>query len=630
MSYTPLVSFIIVNYNTGKLLKRAIESVMNHNGVEVIVADNASNDDSFTKLTESLQRANIIYIENKKNLGFGQAVGNAVKESRGTYIFLLNPDAALAGGALDQMVKTAEIYDNRAIIAPALAGDDGTVQASCYYQQTVWNAVKEYWLGITGAYSKYVPSGDAPQAVHTAVAAAWLMPRTVWDSLGGFSSKFFLYYEDLDFCDRASLANIPVIYDPQAVVTHTHGKSGESNPQTAELFLHAARAYHGWFKKGLIDLIIRAGNIFMPPVSLKKISLMLLAYIVGVLAIASLGYFLLPARYAPTDLIHKFYHTNFILWSWANFDGEHYLGIAQHGYQIIRGQSEYAFFPLFPLLVNLLSRTGLDPYLAARMITTGASVGFMFFLCKWAARYLRNPTKLLWIILFSPGTIFLSAVYTEPLFLCLTILTFYFADKGEWGKASLMTALATATRVNGIFLVVFLLFKLLKSSQLTRGVIYLALSLSGLCAYTLYLWQKTGDPLAWYHAQADWQKADATAPWVTATNYLRAITTEFHPDLTHLVVVIEVIVTLMLLSLLFYFFRQKKLDTAYKAYVLGSLALPLATGSLGSMPRFSLTLFPLFLMIPTLPQGIRRTYYLLFSIMAIVGIILFTRGYWYA
>ncbi|MFH1244009.1 MAG: mannosyltransferase family protein [bacterium] len=598
----PLVSVIIVNYNAGQFLARSVKSVSNFPGAEVIVIDNSPPN---------------------PNLGFSRAVNLGAEKCHGEYIFLLNPDTSVSKTALARMITTVRSYHNRAIIAPALVNPDGTPQASCYRPQTIGNAVKEYWFNIKGAYGKYLPAGKSLRRVHAAVAAAWLIPRAVWEELGGLSPRFFLYFEDLDMCDRAGHAGIPVIYDPRAKVIHTHGVSSRTNPIVLKLFTDSAWEYHGRLKKILIDLIIHARDLFVPPVSPKKTLGIILLYSLFVLGVTALGYFLLPMRYAPSSAIASFYHRNFLLWSWANFDGAHYLNIAVNGYQTILGQSEYAFFPLFPLLINLVSKTGLDLYLSAHLVSLLSSIGFIVVLLKWVSSYLKNPLTLLWLVLLSPGAIFLSAIYTEPLFLFLTVLTFYFADRGESGKAVLTTALATATRINGIFLVLFLLFKFRRSLLPILG-------LSGLFAYMTYLYFQTGSALAWYSAQSGWGKANPTAPWITLGNYFRALTFEFIPDLTHLVVLIEVIVTTIFIYLLIRFWRQTKLDSAYKYYALATLALPLSTGSLGSMPRFSLTLFPLFLMIPILPRTLRIVHWSLFIVMSIIGIILFTRGYWYA
>jgi len=327
---------------------------------------------------------------------------------------------------------------------------------------------------------------------------------------------------------------------------------------------------------------------------------------------------------SPSPLIPSYYQSNFLLWSSANFDGEHYLGIAKRGYETILGQSEYAFFPLFPLLVKLVTLTGVSAYAGAHLLNLVALLWFALFLVKWVAKYIKNPLTLLWLVLLSPGAVYLFALYTEPLFLALAVTTFYFAEKKDWKKAILTTAFSTATRVSGVFLVLFLFLKMRKNKWQSL------FGFTGLFGYMAYLYNQTGDALAWYHAQSGWGKEKATWPWDTAYAYFRAVTLDFHPDLTHLVVVIEVALTVSMLYLLFKFWQSRLLDNSYKWYAFGSLALPLATGSLGSMPRFSLALFPLFLLIPSLPKLPRTIYYLLFTICFTIGIVLFTRGYWYA
>jgi GT2 family glycosyltransferase len=625
------VSVIIVNYNTGKLLTEAVKSVIEYEGVEVIVVDNASRDDSMAQLAKSVKRSNLKTINNQDNLGFGKATNMGVKSSKGEYIYLLNPDAKISKQSLSRMVKTAKEYGDRAVIAPRLLDPDGTPQASCYQPQTISNAVKEYWLGIKGAYSKYLPAGKQPSKVYAAVAAAWLIHRSVWEEMDGLDPKYFLYFEDMDFCDRANAKGIPIIYDPVATVQHEHGASSRTNPIVAQLFLNSAKTYHGFFKKALIDGIIRIRDFFIPPVSVKKIVIITASYMALVAGVMALSYFLLPARYAPSVNIAPFWHSNFMVWSAANFDGDHYLSIAKQGYQTVNGQSQYAFFPLYPLLINIFSRLGIDSYLGARFIGIGSLLGFALILVRWAMSYLKNPLHLLWLILLSPGTIFLTSIYTEPLFLFLVVLTFYFADQKAWSKAALATALATATRVNGIFLVIFLLSKLWQSrAKIGSVVTYLLTACLGILSYMGYLYAQTGDPLAWYRAQSGWEKSTATWPWVTASNYMRAVTIDFTPDLTHLVVVIELVLSLFLIFLLYKLWRSKLLDTSYKYYALFSLALPIATGSLGSMPRFSLTMLPLFLIITRLPKAAQLIVYLLFVSTAAVGIILFSRGYWYA
>lgn len=267
----PQVSFIIINYNAGNLLSDSVKSVIDFPGVEVIVSDNYSQDSSFSDLSKNIKSSNLILIHNQTNLGFGKAVNQAIKRSRGTYIYLLNPDAKQSKTSLSRMIETSQKYQNRAIIAPRLQNPDGTPQPSCYQSQSIWNAVKEYWLGQKGAYGKFLPSGNDPQQVYAAVAAAWLVPRVIWDELGGLSDRFFLYFEDIELCDRAHKEGIPIIYDPQAIVKHAHGISSQTNPKVSQLFIQSAWEYHGWLKKLIIDGIIITRNLFTPPISYKKI-----------------------------------------------------------------------------------------------------------------------------------------------------------------------------------------------------------------------------------------------------------------------------------------------------------------------------------------------------------------------
>ena len=627
----PLVSIIIVNYNAGDLLITAVKNIIGMKDVEVVVADNNSSDGSFVKLGKLVKNKNLVLIDNGANLGFGKAVNAAVKKSSGEYVYLLNPDAAITEKSLKRMIKTALDFGDNCIVAPRLENPDGTAQPSCYHKQSFWNALREYWLGIEGAYSKYLPTGKSPTKVYAAVAAAWLMSRNTWEKLGGLNDKFFLYFEDIDMCDRAHAAGVGIVYDPQAVVKHHHGVSSRTNPIVMKLFVDSAYKYHGVLKKYLIDFLILSRNLVTGPYSFKKLAILLVGWVGLVFSFAALGYFFLPARYAPLEFISNFYKSNFLLWSWANFDGEHYLSIARQGYEVIRGQSEYAFFPLLSLLIAGLSRLGFDLYTSAHLIVTASLIGLGIYLSKWVAKFNLAPLSILALLLLSPGAVFLLSIYTEPLFLMLVSATFFYTEEKKWGRAAIFSALATATRINGIFVALYLIIRMYKEKEnILKLFSHFVLSLSGLGAYLYYLYMTTGDALAFYHAQAGWGKDKATSLFTTVVNYATALTSGWVSDLTHLVVLIEVVVTLLMIYLVYKLWRSKKIDISYKLYALGNLALPLATGSLGSMPRFSLTLFPVLLIFPSLSLKMKKLIILIFLLTSTTGIILFTRGYWYA
>lgn len=356
--------------------------------------------------------------------------------------------------------------------------------------------------------------------------------------------------------------------------------------------------------------------------------LVLLGWNLVIRLVAIVGYFLLPARFAPLDFIAPFFKANYLFWSFANFDGEHYLSIAKYGYQFRGGFPQYAFFPLLPSLIKLVSFLVRDFYLAGMLVSQTALYLAIVFLRKWQNElHLPDITRNL---LLSSGAIFLASIYTEPVFLALASMTMFFAEKKWWGRASVAVGLATATRVNGIFLLAFLILKMIQAKlNLKKTLLSLPLMMAGIISYMTFLFLKTGDALAWYHAQGAWGKATATSPLTTAVSYLKAITTEFIPDFTHLVVILEVMTTVFALYLFINLLRRNMLDYAYWVYLGGNLAMPIMTGSLGSMPRFFLILFPLLIVIPKLSRFERMLYYSYSLVACLIGILFFSRGYWY-
>ncbi len=342
-----------------------------------------------------------------------------------------------------------------------------------------------------------------------------------------------------------------------------------------------------------------------------------------------IGYFLLPSRFAPLDFISPLFQSNFLIWAFANFDGEHYLSIAKYGYQFRGGFPQYAFFPLLPVLVKLVSFIIRDYYVSGMIITQAAMWIALVYLTRWVK--LLGLKDIRPLLLFTTGSIFLASIYTEPVFLALAALTLYFSEKKWWGSAIISTALATATRVNGVFLAAFLLVKMYKSGMKPAVILRnFIVSFAGLFSYMVFLYFKTGDALAWFHSQGAWGKATATSPLTTALSYFKAITYEFQPDFVHVVVVIEVATTIFAIYLFYALLRAKLLDLSYWVYLGGNLAMPIMTGSLGSMPRFFLILFPLLVVVPKLPPFTKTMYYIFSVTTFVIGVIFFLRGYWYA
>lgn len=343
------------------------------------------------------------------------------------------------------------------------------------------------------------------------------------------------------------------------------------------------------------------------------------------------GYFLLIEYFAPLDFISKFWQDNYLLWSWANFDGEHYLSIAKFGYMWRGNMPQYAFFPLLPLLIMIVSFVVQDLYLAANLVIFASLYAVVTLFPRWLKLVGHKSRYPLLALLLAPGAVFLGSIYTEPLFIALALGVFILTEKKRFSLAAVLAGLATGARISGVFLALFLIYRLYKSSlPLLNKIILSVTSFLGIISYSFFLFAKTGDPLKWYHAQSSWGKSAATSPLTTFANYARALTVELQWDLTHLVVFFEVLLTIWAIYLFVKVIREKLMGSGYILYLAGNLFLPIVTGSLGSMPRFLLILFPSFVAFNSFSPKMQKASLAVSAMIMLIGITLFTRGRWFA
>jgi len=291
------LSIIIVSFNTKELLEKCLESLVvslqpSAISSEIIVVDNRSTDGSlemvksfikkyshkFVSGAEGQSRSTVVraslirdnsrnltirLIENRVNLGFAKAVNQALRQAQGKVIFLLNSDTKIKKDTLEKLLQF-ERKVSPAIIGAAMLNPDGSIQASVFNLPTPFRAIQEYWLGEKGSFSKYAPLGVKPQEVEAVSGGAMLISRKVTEKIGLFDERYFMYFEDLDYCRRTKKAGFKVWYLPEAEIIHQHGASGKNlavpDDQWRRL-IPSSKIYHGVFKHWLITQIIRVGQI---------------------------------------------------------------------------------------------------------------------------------------------------------------------------------------------------------------------------------------------------------------------------------------------------------------------------------------------------------------------------------
>ncbi len=278
---------------------------------------------------------------------------------------------------------------------------------------------------------------------------------------------------------------------------------------------------------------------------------------------------------------------------WGRWDAVHYLDIATNGYH----GTDLAFFPLLPLLIAILGSLIGNHLIAGLVISNVALFFALLFLYKLVEHEFDRTVarRAIFYISIFPTAVFFSAVYTESLFLMLTVASFYYMRERRWWLAGAFGLFASLTRVEGVLLAVPFAIEWWSAyrENLRAGARHLApifLIPLGMMLFMGYLWVLNGDPLYFSHVQAHWNRQLA-APWTSIGNSLHKIATAVGPQ-TVAQQILELVFTALMIGVLAGGWR--KLKASYVAYMGLSILMPLCTSSLMSMPRFALVLFPMF------------------------------------
>jgi Gpi18-like mannosyltransferase len=337
------------------------------------------------------------------------------------------------------------------------------------------------------------------------------------------------------------------------------------------------------------------------------------------------------------------YITNPLFWGNLNFDGEHYLAIAQNGYRPF----QYFFFPLYPKLISLFSVLKSVNILALNGILIS---NFSFLLAligiyKLVKLDFKAKIAKLTIILFLifPTSFYFGAYYTESIFLAIVVWGFYFARNKNYYFASFLGILASATRVIGVVLSLIIALEFLRSKNYKIKASYIRefwpilFSPLGLLSYMYFLFRLTGDAIIFVHQIVIFgQQRSSTIITLPQVYYryffevLPHVSYSFFPNF--FTTYLEFGTATLFLILIIYSFW--KLRLSYAIYSLLAFLIPTFAGSFSSMPRYVLVIFPIFILSANLLNKTRPVFkYIIFFVMIIllfVSTSLFWRGYWLA
>jgi N-acetylglucosaminyl-diphospho-decaprenol L-rhamnosyltransferase len=234
------LSIIIVNWNGGELLRRAVESLTAGPpsvDYEIVIVDNGSTDDSIhllraSELARSLTASGgLRIIENRENRGFGQANNQAFALTAAPLLLLLNPDTEVTAGSIDRLIATVESDGRVGAAGPRLLNADGSLQISVWRNPpTAWEILLsnlKLYLFLPRRFRGELLLGghwdhNRERRVPMLSGAAILLRRKVIEEVGGFDERFHMYGEDNEWCLRIVRSGWQLVFQPAAVILH-HG-----------------------------------------------------------------------------------------------------------------------------------------------------------------------------------------------------------------------------------------------------------------------------------------------------------------------------------------------------------------------------------------------------------------------
>ncbi|MBN1483088.1 MAG: glycosyltransferase family 2 protein [Chloroflexia bacterium] len=261
------LSIVIVNWNGGQVLLDCLESIYarTHSfGLEVIVVDNASSDGSPERAAADYTQVRLLRSEH--NLGFAGGNNLGLEAARGRYLLLLNNDTVVLEDALEAMLAEIESRPEVGILGCRLLNPDGSLQRSCgmfpsllteFLDQTMLHRLFPTYKIGRWDYNSARP-------VDWVTGACLLVRRKTYEQIGGLDEGYFMFLEDVDWCQKAWRAGWQVFYTPAAEIVHLKGHS--SRPVLPRLLVvdqasgyRFFRRHHGRGQVWALRLIVSLG-----------------------------------------------------------------------------------------------------------------------------------------------------------------------------------------------------------------------------------------------------------------------------------------------------------------------------------------------------------------------------------
>ncbi|MCP4549382.1 MAG: glycosyltransferase family 2 protein [bacterium] len=267
-----MISILIVNYNTDDHLRGCLRSLSRHREVshyEITVINNGK----ALRGGDVGHGLDIRLVNNKRNIGYAAALNQGAELTHCPYILCLNADTRLPADSLSPLVEYLRGHPEAGVVAPRLLYPNGSLQYSCR---------RDYTCG--SILGRRLPFGSLPMVEpalrqhlmldedHSRIlqpdwvqGSCLMLPRTVFDQIGGFDGNYFLYFEDYDLCHRVRQAGLKIVYLPESDVIHYYARSSANLGIFHREFWHhlasACRFYGGFLRTDIEEPVTTSERV---------------------------------------------------------------------------------------------------------------------------------------------------------------------------------------------------------------------------------------------------------------------------------------------------------------------------------------------------------------------------------
>ncbi len=247
------LSVLVASYRTRDRTLACLRSICEQtreSRFEVIVVDNGSADSTVEAISAEFPVVEVVPVDH--NVGYARAINLAASRATGDFLVLLNPDTTVLNGALDQLRAFATAHPGHGLYGGRTLRPNGEVDPRSCWAAPSWWSLTCFGFGLTTAFPRsaiFNPESmgrwrrDSVREVGVITGSLCLVPRAVWNELGGFDPVYFMYGEDTDLARRAAILGYRPIITPNATIIHEGGASSPSGIDKSILLMRGKATF---------------------------------------------------------------------------------------------------------------------------------------------------------------------------------------------------------------------------------------------------------------------------------------------------------------------------------------------------------------------------------------------------